>query len=162
MPIFQRVEDRKAGPNALGILVPPGRRTVVIVRPRALPWDLLAAALPAEAIQPLTFLDFDRDEAARVARGFHHDLEECAQNSNHPPEVKTNLWGAGYLVGIKRHNLFWLTCRREPGRSYGPMIWTSAEECQEVVRRLRELLCPEPVSRQEIYFNTQNFGTQLG
>src|SRR5207302_3778230 len=38
---LRRVEDAHAGPHAVGILVPPGRRTVVIVRPRALIWDLL-------------------------------------------------------------------------------------------------------------------------
>src|SRR5260370_18910840 len=35
------VEDADAGPDAVGILVPPCKRTVVILRPRALIWDLL-------------------------------------------------------------------------------------------------------------------------
>jgi hypothetical protein len=38
---LRRVEDHRAGPSALGILVPPGRRTFLVLRPRALSWDLL-------------------------------------------------------------------------------------------------------------------------
>ena len=41
MSVFRRVDDDRAGPAAMGILVPPGRRTFLILRPRALAWDLI-------------------------------------------------------------------------------------------------------------------------
>ena len=41
MAPFRHVEGNQAGPNALGILLPPGRRTLVVVRPRSLAWDLI-------------------------------------------------------------------------------------------------------------------------
>ena len=44
MPAFRRVEPHQAGARALGILVPPGPKTVVILRPRGLDWDLLPRA----------------------------------------------------------------------------------------------------------------------
>ena len=41
MPAFRIVHGGRAGPAALGILVPPGNRTVIVVRPRALNVDLV-------------------------------------------------------------------------------------------------------------------------
>ena len=64
MCALRRVEGDRAGPDALGILVPPARRTFVILRPRALPWDLLLLRDPeAEA-----FRELGRDEAHAAAR----------------------------------------------------------------------------------------------
>ncbi len=40
---FRRVEGEQAGPSALGVLVPPSHRTVLILRPRTLTWDLVLA-----------------------------------------------------------------------------------------------------------------------
>ena len=72
MGVLRRVTDRRAGPAALGILVPPGRRTLVILRLRALAWDLLPIRLHEQAV----FCEFGRDEAALLARHVHAALEQ--------------------------------------------------------------------------------------
>ena len=66
MPAFRRVDARQAGADALGILVPQGTRTVVILRPRSLAWDLLPLKPGMEKARPAVFCDWDRDESAAV------------------------------------------------------------------------------------------------
>src|SRR3954451_16115019 len=74
MSVFRRVDDDRAVPAALGILVPPGRRTILILRPRALAWDLiLVRAATAGA-----FRERGRDEANVAAHDLHQALEEWA------------------------------------------------------------------------------------
>ena len=61
MSHFRRVDDERAGSAALGILVPPSRRTFVILRPRSLEWDL--PLIRADG----AFHDMSREEASVVA-----------------------------------------------------------------------------------------------
>src|SRR4051794_25531570 len=84
--MFTRVEPRLAGPNALGILVPPGTKTLVIVRPRALERDLLPARWDGDAAHPPEFCRFSRDEAANVARRFAKAIESAVQEGINPLE----------------------------------------------------------------------------
>jgi hypothetical protein len=63
MSPLRRVFGERSGPTALGILVPPGRRTVLILRPRALAWDLLLTH-PGPAAP---FRELGRDEAEAAA-----------------------------------------------------------------------------------------------
>ena len=67
---LRRVEDHHAGPSALGILVPPGRRTFLIVRPRSLPWDLLLLR-PDSAT---AFHELYREQAGRIAEALYEEL----------------------------------------------------------------------------------------
>src|SRR5205807_1977115 len=64
----------EAAATALGILVPPGRRTVVILRPRGLPWD----SLFVEQGQATAIAQLGREEAAATARALFHALESWA------------------------------------------------------------------------------------
>ena len=73
MSPFRRVEGSQAGPSALGILLPPGRRTVVVVRPRGLDWDLLPLN-PNENGGP-RFWEAARIEAQDVAQRLYRALE---------------------------------------------------------------------------------------
>ena len=77
MPAFRRVEGSQAGPSALGILVPPGARTLVILRPRALEWDLLPLQDRDEG-----FCEFDRETAAGIARGIQQALLVLGMDPN--------------------------------------------------------------------------------
>ena len=67
---LRRVEDHRAGPSALGILVPPGRRTFLILRPRALSWDLLL--LRPNGAQ--AFREMPQNEATTLVLALYHAL----------------------------------------------------------------------------------------
>src|SRR5947209_829755 len=78
---LRRVEGDRAGPAALGILLPPGAQTVLIVRPRALRWDLLLV----RGVAGDGFRELARDEAVSVARAFYRALEDW--NGGGPGQV---------------------------------------------------------------------------
>jgi hypothetical protein len=156
MPPFCRVEDRRAGPTALGILVPPGLRTFVILRPRALEWDLLPVRSEAEEAAT-DFCDFGRDEAAGVARRVQRALEQAAQGVADPVLATARASGEGYWVVVRAGEWIWAACRRVPGQPYRVNVFASLESASEVAARLHRFLCPGADSAQEYYFNTQNF-----
>src|SRR5262245_2529304 len=116
MPPFRRVEDRQAGPTALGFLVPPGPRTFVILRPRALEWDLLP--LRPGGGEGAGFCEFGRDEAAGVARRVQRALEEAAGAGGSPVQAVARPDGEGYLVVARAGEFLWVVCRRAPGQPY--------------------------------------------
>ena len=157
MTLFRRTENHKAGKTALGILVPPGMRTVVILRPRSLPCDLLAVKMPTDASEKLTFFDFDRDEAARLARQLHKDLEALADSETHQPEITANLWGDGYFLSVSRADMTWLACQRRPGQAYVPLVIPDREQAKELAKQLHGYVAPDAETGQEVYFNTQHF-----
>src|SRR5262245_66417170 len=72
MGTFRKVEGEQAGENALGILIPPSRRTFVILRPRALPWDLLLCKPDG------SFHEMSHDEASAAAQGIYRALRDDA------------------------------------------------------------------------------------
>ena len=154
MAAFRRVEDHRAGPNALGILVPPGQRTVVILRPRAVVWDLLALR-PGAATG--SFCDFERDEAATVARRVQQDLDRRACEGVNPVETVTGPAHHGYHLCVRAGGLTWLACLRLPGQPYRPVDFATMEEAREAAARLARFVFPAADANQEFYFNTQNF-----
>jgi hypothetical protein len=155
MPAFQRVDDNRAGPQALGILVPPGRSTLVILRPRALEWDLLP--LRFDRGMNSGFCTFSRDEAAAVARQVPRALEEGARAPERSVQIVANPAGDGFLVWIPMLDIMWLLCLRVPGRAYEPFVFSGRAEAQSAIDRLAPYLWPGVTASQEYYFNTQNF-----
>ena len=69
MAALRRVSDEMAGPGAVGLLLPPGARTVLIVRPRTLAWDLLLMRSAAGS----AFRELTRTEAPAVVQAFLAD-----------------------------------------------------------------------------------------
>jgi hypothetical protein len=157
MPPFRRVEDRHAGPTALGILVPPGLRTFVILRPRALDWDLLPLRPDDGAGASAVFCEFGRDEAAGVARRVQRALEQAAAAADRPVQAVAHPDGVGYWVVVRAGEYCWVACRRVPGQPYRANRFATPEGAGEVAARLAGVLCPEPDAGQEYYFNTQHF-----
>jgi hypothetical protein len=155
MSAFRRVEDRRAGPTAVGILVPPGARTVVILRPRALSWDLLAA-LGGWPAWPVAFRDFGRDEAAGVARRLQRSLEEGAGFAPCPVEAVA-VPGYGFLVCCRGADVVWVACPRRPGRAYEPLLFGTEGEAARAAAETARFLWPPDDAQQEFYFNTQHF-----
>jgi hypothetical protein len=157
MPPFRRVEDRRAGPTALGILVPPGLRTFVILRPRALEWDLLPLR-PGDPEGAAGFCEFGRDEAAGVARRVQRALEQGAGAVDSPVQAVVRPEGDGYLVVARAGEYRWVVCGRAPGQAYRASVFATLEGASEAAARVARFLCPDGEAAQEYYFNTQHFG----
>ena len=157
MANFRRVDDHRAGPKALGILVPPGQRTVVILRPRALDWDLLPIRYDRGVESG--FCNFDREEAAGVARRLQQVLER-SRAGEQEVQVVNNPAGDGFLIWVPLLDLFWMLCPRVPGRPYEPCVFASGAEAETAVKRLSLVLWPPANTDQEYYFNTQNFSRE--
>ena len=154
---FRRVDADKAGAGALGILVPPGEQTLVIVRPRALPWDLLPARWTGDSSAAPVFCRFGREEAALVARRLHATLESCVASGVNPIETFGDALGRHFQVWLRTVEFFWILCGRVPGQAYHPMAFASHVEAVQAAQQLAPILWPDAASEQEIYFNTQMF-----
>jgi hypothetical protein len=157
MPAFRRVDAQRAGASALGILVPPGVKTVVILRPRGLDWDLLPARWNGEAARAPEFCEFGRDEAAQVARRFQQALEAAVQAGIDPVETFGDPARREYQVWVRTGEYVWVLCRRLVGEPYRPLVFADSSEAENAGRRIAPFVHPAPEANQEYYFNTQNF-----
>src|SRR5262249_28337071 len=152
MPV-RRVFGSRAGPAAIGLLIPPGQRTVVILRPRSLPWDLLCNQ-PDE--QVIRFREFAREEAEAVAESLGSAFEQPSPGKHHriePPPAR-GAPGKCVRVALARYSL--IVCPRLPGQSYRPMVWGTEEEALEAAAAIREWLVPNPGETRELYFNSRH------
>jgi len=148
---FVYVEGERAGPSALGILVPPGRRTLVIVRPRGLDWDLLPVDPEAENLR---FWEVGREFAPRLAQELARALEAGCANRVDAIAAPD---GMGYQVraGVGRFVL--LLCARNPGQAYQALAFPTVSEACAAAERVAAVLAPASHAEQEIYLNTRHF-----
>ena len=153
MAAFRRVEDARAGATAVGILVPPGVRTFVIVRPRGVKWDLLPTLADAESP---SFCHFERDEAAGVARKVLRSLQSLAE-ANERLQAGVRQVSNGLHVWMRLLGFDWLLCPRTPGAAYQPLLFAESEIAQDALSAVLPFLQPAQDGEQEYYFNTQNF-----
>jgi hypothetical protein len=156
MSTFQLVPAEQAGPQALGILVPPGRRTLLIVRPRALPWDLLVVHSDRWSGPTTTFRDFGRDEATAAADGLYAALQNWAAGEV-TGAISPTAEGGGYLVRAHVAVFPLLTCLRRAGQPYEPLLIADRPEAEDLARALMAVLHPTPDAGQEVYFNDRHF-----
>ena len=152
---FHKVDAKQAGPGALGILVPQGATTLVIARPRALPWDLLPARWDGDGTHAPAFCVFTRDEAAGAARRLLQALEDAAERGVNP--VQTFGSAASLQIWLRTDEFVWIACRRTPGQAYQPIVFASPEDALPEAERIAAIVWPSADARQEVYFNTQNF-----
>jgi hypothetical protein len=156
MSSFRRVDGARAGSSALGILVPPGRRTMMIVRPRGLDWDLLPLGAGKESGTRVTFQEQSRDVAARQAQALFRALE--AGQGAAAGEVRViPLVDGGFAVEARIGGVLLLACRRVPGQAYRPILFPTLDEAREAARRTGAVFSPAAGTVQEVYFNTQSF-----
>ena len=155
--MFQRIDPKHAGPTALGILVPQGTRTLVVVRPRALAWDLLPAHWDGDAAHPPRFCAFTRDEAAGVARRLIDALESAVADGVNPVQTFGDADGTTVQVWVRAAGLVWIACARTPGQAYQPIIFSSREDAVREAESIASVLWPAENVTQEIYINTQRF-----
>lgn len=154
---FRRVEPERAGPSALGILVPPGQKTLVILRPRALAWDLLPALWEGDPAVAPAFCTFTRDEAAHVARRLLRLLEDHVERGVSPVQTVGDKQGCRFQVWVRTAELLWIACRRSPGKTYQPVLFDIQEESQSAAELVETVVWPGADKVQEYYFNTQKF-----
>ncbi len=150
---LRRVEDHRAGPSALGILVPPAPRTLVILRPRSLPWDLLL-------LRPNTmnaFRELPRAEADRLAHELFQALRHWSEGASGHVEEVACPDGCGFWVRVHVGSFALLACTRQPGQPYQPLTFPDAESALSAAGRLRGILRPPAHIDQEVYLNTLHF-----
>jgi hypothetical protein len=148
MGAFRRVEGEQAGPAALGILIPPSRRTFVILRPRALPWDLLLL----RGADGSAFRELAHDEASAAAQALYRALRE----SGEAEVVVERLAGAGCRVRARVGPFPFLACTRVPGQPYQPLVCPE-DDARAAADALGATLAPPDGVEQEVYFNTRFF-----
>jgi hypothetical protein len=155
---LQRVLDTEAGPQALGLLLPPGRRTFLILRPRALAWDLLL-----ETDDCTSFRLMPRGEAGIIAQKVYRALETWVAGGSGRLEAAPLSAGAGaappgpFVVRLLLGPFALVLCSRRPGQPYQPEVFRDRQTVQRALSTLTAALRPGSESVQEIYFNTRNF-----
>jgi hypothetical protein len=157
MTRFRRVDGRDAGPSAVGILIPPGRRTILIVRPRALAWDLLPLRSGLDLVAASPFHEVGHQEAPGLAQELQRSLETWADDARGQVEVFSVPRGEGYQVRVRLGAFLLIACDRDPGRPYQPALFATLEGARKAASSLAVFLRPDPGGGQELYVNTRNF-----
>ncbi len=157
MPSFRRVEGPEAGPNAVGILIPPGHRTLVILRPRALAVDLVLTGARADSLGVFRFREIASIEGNLMARQVQRALEEWAGGGPGMIEVVPLMEQRGWRVHIEIGPFNWAVCPRVPGQPYRAMTFPAEEGARTLASRLADILRPSVEGDHEIYLNTQEF-----
>jgi hypothetical protein len=151
---LRRVEARRAGPGALGILLPPGPRTVLILRPRSVLWDLLLVR-GGEGGEPGTpFLHLEPEEGQALAEGLMRALEREAGQV----EAVFAADGAGYWVQAQVGVFPLIACERRPGQPYRPAAFAGVADARGAAAAIAAALRPAGDGGLEVYLNTRNFG----
>jgi hypothetical protein len=138
-------------------LLPPGRRTLVLLRPRSLNWDLVPVR-PDETEGPqVLFWEVDREEGASLVSELYFGLEQWASGGLGRVEPLPAPGGKGYQVraGVGRFVL--IACDRVPGQPYKPALFDTVSAALTAAESIATVLRPSPSAIQEIYFNTENF-----
>jgi len=154
MPAFVEREAAAAGPRALGILVPPGKRTLVILRPRAVKWDLVLERPPG-ALHPGLW-ELHPLEAKPLVRTLRALLE-----NGKPPNIELVQGGPEARVQLRLvlGELHLIVCDRAAGRPYRSSRFGSEAEASSVAAMIRPILSPGTDANQELYFNSRHFNS---
>ncbi len=158
MSPLRRVDAREAGPESLGILTLPGKPTVLILRPRALSWDLLLVRRGAGGDKGTPFLHLDRADAATMTEGVLRALEKWRRGGPGRAEAALAPDGAGCWVQVHVGSFPLVACERRPGQPYQPAAFATEGEAQAAAAALAQALCPPGDGEQEVYVNTRHFG----
>ena len=159
MARFRRVEAREAGPRALGLLVPPGRRTLVIVRPRALAWDLIPMRSGLDLAAATALQELGQSEAQKLVHELHRAMEEGSQRERCRVEVFSAPREGGFQVRARLGVVLLLACLRQPGQAYLPALFANLDDARNAAAAIAEYLCPREGEEREVYLNSRNFET---
>jgi hypothetical protein len=155
MSALRRVDAREAGPNAVGILIPPGNRTVLILRPRSVPWDLLLVRSGESGEAGTPFLHLEKEEAPAMAEGLCRALERWSCGGQGTIDTAPAPDGEGFWVQAEIGAFPLIACRRQPGQAYRPAAFVTVAEAETTARALIAVL--RPATELEVYFNSRHF-----
>jgi hypothetical protein len=155
---LQRVEARQAGPDALGILLPPGARTVLILRPRSVAWDLLLVRSGEGGEAGTPFLHLEAEEGQAMAEGVLRALQRWVAGGSGKVDAAVAPDGVGYWVQAEVGAFPLIACERRPGQPYRPAAFAGAEEAEAAAAAIAAALCPSPGIGLEVYLNMRHFG----
>lgn len=159
MPPFRTVNGGRAGPQALGVLVPPGNRTVVVLRPRALTVDLVLVRREPDGSWGDGFREAERVGAGLAAQQLHRALLSWAEeHGTGQVQVAPTADGAGWCVRVEVAAFPLIVCGRVPGQPYQPLVFPSQQEAEATAATLLTILCPATDAEQELYTNLSMFG----
>ena len=122
-----------------------------------MPWDLLPARWDGDSAHAPEFCQFTRDEAAAAARQLLQALEAAVARADNPVQTFGDVAGKLLQIWLRTDEFVWIVCRRAPGEAYQPMIFATPTEALQEAEKIAAVVWPAPDSRQEYYFNTQNF-----
>jgi hypothetical protein len=157
MSQFRRVADDQAGPAALGVLVPPGRRTTIVLRPRALNWDLLPVRWNEQGEPGTAIQELSRERAGQVAEKLVRNLEAGTAGDALQVSVVSAAPHEGFWVRAEVSSLPMIVCRRNPGQPYRPSAFLTHDEAAEAAHQVAAVVFPTNGTDQELYFNNRNF-----
>ncbi|MBL8795165.1 MAG: hypothetical protein JNM56_14770 [Planctomycetia bacterium] len=159
MPPFRTVNGSRAGPRALGVLVPPGNRTLVVLRPRALDVDLVLVRREANGTWGSSFLEAERLSAGLEAQKLQRALLQWAEGvAPGQVQIVPLTDGTGWCVRVEVDALPLIACGRVPGQPYRPLVLATREAAETTAAALAGFLCPEADAEQELYTNLSMFG----
>lgn len=154
MSPFRVVDSSQAGPDAVGILVPPGRRTVVVVRPRALNLDFLLVFRDEDGEPTAGFHEAGRAEASMLAANLQRGLLGGSCRVEIVPSTNVD----GFWVRAEAGAFLLIACRRVAGQPYRPAVFATREEAEKVAADIAGILNPPPDTERELYVNAEHFG----
>lgn len=141
-------------PGAVGVLAPPGRPTVLIVRPHDLPWDLLLTRGGESGQKGTPFLHLDPEDAAVAAEGLVRAWQRWAAGGPGSIEEAPAPDGDGFWVQALLGSFPLLACPRQPGRPYRPAAFARADEARAAAWALADAL---RAAAGTAYVNTRHF-----
>jgi hypothetical protein len=158
MCALRRVPDALAGSRAVGILLPPGPRTVLIVRPRALDWDLLLLAPHEHRTRLLPFRELTQTEGIQAAQELFQALSgwSCGKVPGSVEAVSAPD-GSTHQVQAEIGSFNLIVCKRQPGQPYAPNEFSSPEDAWALADILSAKLRATGSIEQEVYLNTRHF-----
>jgi hypothetical protein len=142
----------------VGILVPPGNRTLIVVRPRALNIDLVLIRPERENGTGPGFMEMTRQQAGVDAQKLALALVHWANGGTGAIEPVPAADRDGCWVQAAVETFSLIACERVPGQPYRPKLFATMEEAEQTADELRALLCPPPDANQELYTNLSQFG----
>jgi hypothetical protein len=129
----------------------------MVVRPRSLPWDLVAVHADQGDGSVLRFLELTQAEAESALPVLARVLESAIEQDSGRVELvplanRQETWVRVLLAGFVL-----VACARTPGRPYQPLLFCSIDEAKAASDRI-SLACSGSAARPcEIYFNTRHF-----
>jgi hypothetical protein len=129
---------------------------LVILRPRALDFDLVLADAGTRPIAGNEFWEMGRKQALQVANRLEEGLQAWAAGGQGQLQIVDD--ALGFRLSAEAGPFTLLVCKRIPGQPYAASIFRDRVEAEQIRLRLAPVLFPRDGAEQEYYLNTREFG----